>query len=1204
MILALLAYFAAAGVLLFTRYWVLPRVDQWRPDIEQALSDAVGVPVKFDAIDAQWYGLNASLRLTNVRILNEKGVTQVGIPHAEAIVSWRSIFKMEPVFRYLGVDDLVLIATRQEDGRVVIGGFESAGSDDHDTNAWQSPTVRWLLSQGRINVSRARVIWVDQFRKAPPLVFPDLNVTVDNGLLSHSVDVQMALPKAWGGQVELVAKIDAVQGPVSELLANEPEGVVFGSISQIEPSELAPWVDVPEFKGVFGARAWLDITKGKMANLTIDVAGQGANFVKPGQSTEAAKVARFQARLAGPVDMLPLSALSKDWVLASTQTKQWSSTLTLENGSFAGLPDGMQDLIVDQLTLNVAVSHPQPESLLVSVNDLALANADGLVTAKGSWRSDDEGRGGSIDLDGSLARFKPSALHKYLPSEIGEEAHDWLRDAFRAGIVSRASFKIAGPVADFPYGANRAAGVFRVDGSYQDLTLDYAPGLTVDDLPWPLLTDLKGTISLDGDRLSTVVNAGALTLPSGGRITVSGVSADLVDLEGDPVLTIQANTSSDAPNYLGLFKETALKGLAPEFVQNFKGEGRWRAPIRLRIPIDKPEETSFQASLQLDGGSVRYGPSPTVTNVSGVAVISEHGFVSQDLAGDLLGGRVAIDGGIGRGLNTVSARGQIGWSEVAKYTASHIVSDWFDGQMSYDLEATISEDDKFAVTLSSDLQGSAIRLPAPMGKSARQPLETKLTWEGSLVGGTPDRMELALGERLAMSALTQNKPSSRLPFFSRVSLTAGGARAINAPGFTVNVSLPTFKLADWLPAIDTIRDKLKEPSHGGQAIMPGLTEARFAVSTLIFGTTPLPDVSGTLTVTGRDYNLAIAAKQTRGTVRWALDQGGLQDGFVVNFDRLALGGAADKDSKSSTAKSELGKLPAAGTLSPLPPLDITIDDLSLYGSRLGKFRLVGRNSPNDRQWNIEQLMISNPHGELTAHGAGRFYADPGVSLNAELKIGNLGDLTTFLTNKDPVRNGEGTLTADVDWYGLPWQFDYAGLSGKAKVDLKGGVFDHVSSSSARVLELLSLQSISRLFSVNANPDETFAQGFPWNSITGQFDIKRGVVDTQDLSVVSPVATINLTGGSNLVKKTWDLHAVVIPNLDLSGTALATGFLVNPLVGLGALIGQYILRHPVESAMSERLSVTGTWDDPIVGATKATKTDGKPKVQDRAPPLGD
>jgi uncharacterized protein YhdP len=48
---------------------------------------------------------------------------------------------------------------------------------------------------------------------------------------------------------------------------------------------------------------------------------------------------------------------------------------------------------------------------------------------------------------------------------------------------------------------------------------------------------------------------------------------------------------------------------------------------------------------------------------------------------------------------------------------------------------------------------------------------------------------------------------------------------------------------------------------------------------------------------------------------------------------------------------------------------------------------------------------------------------------------------------------------------------------------------------------------------------------------------------------------------------------------MSGAALATAFVVNPIAGLSALVSQFLLRNPIEKAMTVKYAVTGPWDDP-------------------------
>src|SRR3546814_11236614 len=56
--IALLIYFLLAAGFLGIRYWVLPNIDDWRPQISQALSSTLDTDVSLGKIKAEWTGLN------------------------------------------------------------------------------------------------------------------------------------------------------------------------------------------------------------------------------------------------------------------------------------------------------------------------------------------------------------------------------------------------------------------------------------------------------------------------------------------------------------------------------------------------------------------------------------------------------------------------------------------------------------------------------------------------------------------------------------------------------------------------------------------------------------------------------------------------------------------------------------------------------------------------------------------------------------------------------------------------------------------------------------------------------------------------------------------------------------------------------------------------------------------------------------------
>jgi uncharacterized protein YhdP len=241
---------------------------------------------------------------------------------------------------------------------------------------------------------------------------------------------------------------------------------------------------------------------------------------------------------------------------------------------------------------------------------------------------------------------------------------------------------------------------------------------------------------------------------------------------------------------------------------------------------------------------------------------------------------------------------------------------------------------------------------------------------------------------------------------------------------------------------------------------------------------------------------------------------------------------------------------------------------------------VGANQQRTELWNIEKLDIRSAAATTTATGQWRLKGPTrGVRLNADIVISDLGQFSSQMGQPERVKGGNGTIQAQVDWVNFPWAYSYQGLNGSAKVDFKNGVFEHVSSRSARLLELLSLQSLQRILSFNFRSGNEFKEGFPWNSLTGSFEFTKGVVHTKDLTINSPIASILLLGKSDLDKKIWDMEADVRPQFDMSGAALATAFVVNPIAGLSALATQFLLRNPIEKAMTVKYAVTGPWDDP-------------------------
>jgi hypothetical protein len=92
---------------------------------------------------------------------------------------------------------------------------------------------------------------------------------------------------------------------------------------------------------------------------------------------------------------------------------------------------------------------------------------------------------------------------------------------------------------------------------------------------------------------------------------------------------------------------------------------------------------------------------------------------------------------------------------------------------------------------------------------------------------------------------------------------------------------------------------------------------------------------------------------------------------------------------------------------------------------------------------------------------------------------------------------------------------------------------------------------------------------------------KGVMSTDNYRVTGPAGTIVIGGNTDLDTEKLDLRAVVVPNLDVSGAAIAAGIAVNPIIGIGAFLTQWLLRAPLSKAMTVQYRVTGDWNSPRI-----------------------
>ena len=180
---------------------------------------------------------------------------------------------------------------------------------------------------------------------------------------------------------------------------------------------------------------------------------------------------------------------------------------------------------------------------------------------------------------------------------------------------------------------------------------------------------------------------------------------------------------------------------------------------------------------------------------------------------------------------------------------------------------------------------------------------------------------------------------------------------------------------------------------------------------------------------------------------------------------------------------------------------------------------------------------------------------------------------------DMVRGGSGDFSGGVSWQGSPLAIDLPSLTGELRLDIGKGQFLRTEPGIAKLIGVLNLQSLPRR--LNFDFRDVFAQGFAFDEIRGGAALLRGVASTEDLQMNGLQARVNLRGTVDLVRETQSLLVAVQPQVDAGLASLAYAAMVNPAVGIGSFIAQWMLQKPLASMLATEFEVEGDWSDPQV-----------------------
>ncbi len=548
------------------------------------------------------------------------------------------------------------------------------------------------------------------------------------------------------------------------------------------------------------------------------------------------------------------------------------------------------------------------------------------------------------------------------------------------------------------------------------------------------------------------------------------------------------------------------------------------------------------------------------------------------------------------------------------------------------------------VTVVSSLRGMASKLPSPLSKPAQSAWPFKLTYRLEDDEAHSDAVLVDLGNAQVAQTTSSTLPWLRVDLRRDIRTDAaklqrgivnvvqpgmGSASALQplpAKGMAVQVVAGALDVDAWREALTSVFD-LSPSTPATLATAATLSAAARHASAddsyvpdtitlssqaLVWRQRTLKDATVTLAHPGPGvWRAQVNSPQVAGQIEWLPDRSptsgsGASSRLVARLSRLSVP-PAEAQAFAEQASAQMMGTEAAS----LPALDIVIEQCEWRGLDLGRIEIeaVNRQVPvaNGQplpEWRMTRLKVSNPDAQLdatgnwTAMGAQRASnlpltmpvgqrAKPRSAFSFTLDLRNSGALLARLGMPQTVKGGKGKLTGQVHWLGSPLDFDLRSLGGDVNLQISEGQFLKADPGMAKLLGVLSLQSLPRRLLLDFR--DLFQQGFAFDNIDGDAKIAQGVATTRNLRMRGVQAIVLMEGQADLAKETQNLHVFVVPEIN-AGTASLAYAAINPVVGLGTFLAQMLLRKQVSEAATREFWITGSWADPQVGKGNGLKLD--------------
>jgi len=248
--------------------WIVPRIGDYRGALEAQATRAIGVPVRIGSVSASPGGLFPTIELHDVLFLDANGQGTLKLERVVASVSPRSLWNLS--FEQLYIERPELEMRRDAQGRIHIAGLEMPAEASGEGEA-----IDWFFAQREVLIQGGIVRWVDEMRKAEPLLLTDVSFVARNGGLRHAMRLDATPSSGWGGgRLSLLGQFRQPLLTVHRGNWRSWDGQMYADLPSIDVSRLGHYTDIDANirQGSGALRVWADVNDGAFTGVVADLA--------------------------------------------------------------------------------------------------------------------------------------------------------------------------------------------------------------------------------------------------------------------------------------------------------------------------------------------------------------------------------------------------------------------------------------------------------------------------------------------------------------------------------------------------------------------------------------------------------------------------------------------------------------------------------------------------------------------------------------------------------------------------------------------------------------------------------------------------------------------------------------------------------------------------------------------------------------------